>query len=66
MYRAARPWQSPGTRQAALWLQAFHYIDLMLVTLLTTIQVALSFNRLALGERAQFVGWKGMIPSQTA
>ena len=49
-----------------LWLQAFHYIDLMLVTLLTSILFALMFNRLALGGRAQFVGWKGMVPSQTA
>ena len=49
-----------------LWLQAFHYIDLMLITLLTSILFALAFNRLALGGRAQFVGWKGMVPSQTA
>ncbi len=49
-----------------VWLQAFHYIDLMLITLLTSILFALMFNRLALGGRAQFVGWKGMVPSQTA
>ena len=47
-------------------LAALHYIDLMLITLITSILVALSFNRLVLGGRAQFVGWKGMIPSQSA
>lgn len=44
-------------------LASFHYIDLMVVTLFASILFALTFNRLVLGGRAAFVGWKGMIPS---
>ena len=44
-------------------LAGLHYIDVMLITLITAILVALTFNRLVLGGRAEFVGWKGMIPS---
>ena len=46
------------------WLAAFHYIDLMVVTLFASILFSLSINRLVLGQRAKFVGWKGMIPSE--
>ena len=34
-----------------------HYIDFMVVTLVTSVVAALAFNRLALGNRAQFVGF---------
>ena len=45
------------------WLASLHYIDLMVLTLFASILIALGFNRLALGQRATFVGWKGMIPN---
>jgi SSS family solute:Na+ symporter len=46
------------------WLASFHYIDLMVVTLFASILFSLAVNRLVLGQRATFVGWKGMIPSE--
>jgi SSS family solute:Na+ symporter len=35
-----------------------HYIDFMVVTLVTCVIAALAFNRLVLGNRAQFVGFR--------
>ncbi len=43
-------WQPQGT-------VALHYIDFMVVTLASSIIVALLFNRLLLGRRAQFIGF---------
>ena len=45
------------------WLSGLHYIDMMPLTLISSIVFALSFNRLVLGRRAVFVGWRGMVPS---
>jgi solute:Na+ symporter, SSS family len=45
------------------WLASLHYIDLMLLTLFASILFALTFNRLVMGQRATFVGWRGMIPA---
>ena len=38
-----------------VWL---HYIDVMVITLFTSIVAALGVNRFALGNRAEFNGWK--------
>jgi SSS family solute:Na+ symporter len=35
-----------------------HYIDFMVITLASSILVALAINRFALGRRAQFIGWR--------
>ncbi len=35
-----------------------HYIDFMVVTLFSSILIALGINRFALGHRAEFIGWK--------
>ena len=42
-------WQPAG-------LVALHYIDFMVVTLVTSIMAALAFNRVVLGQRATFLG----------
>jgi solute:Na+ symporter, SSS family len=39
---------------------AIHYIDFMVLTLFSSVLVALTFNRLVLGNRARFVGWRGL------
>ena len=53
----------PASPNTSIARSGLHYIDVMLITLITAILVALTFNRLVLGGRAEFVGWKGMIPS---
>ena len=35
-----------------------HYIDFMVITLVSSVLFALAVNRFALGRRAEFVGWK--------
>ena len=35
-----------------------HYIDFMVITLVSSVLSALAVNRFALGRRAEFVGWK--------
>ena len=42
----------------ALPLFQMHYIDFMVVTLVTSVLAALAVNRFVLGNRAQFVGFK--------
>ena len=37
-------------------LIAMHYIDFMVITLVTSVLAALGFNRLVLGRRAEFIG----------
>jgi SSS family solute:Na+ symporter len=41
-------------------LGGLHYIDIMLVVLISCVGVALSVNRLLFGNRARFVGWRGI------
>ncbi|ANY19641.1 putative symporter YidK [Tsuneonella dongtanensis] len=51
-------WQPQG-------LVAMHYIDFMVITLVTSVLAALSFNRLVLGRRAEWIGlalFKGDAP----
>ena len=48
------------------WLAALHYIDVMVITLITSILFALFCNRQLFGGRAEFVGWRGMVPSSHA
>ncbi len=49
-------WQPDGTI-------GMHYIDFMVVTLATSVLFALAFNRLVLGGRAKFTGWRGIAPT---
>ena len=37
-----------------------HYIDFMVVTLASSVLFALGFNRVVLGRRATFIGWRGV------
>ena len=46
-------WQPAG-------LIGLHYIDFMVVTLVTSVLFALAFNRVVLGRRAEFTGWRGV------
>jgi SSS family solute:Na+ symporter len=46
-------WQPAG-------LIGIRYIDFMVVTLVTSVLFALVFNRLVLGRRAEFTGWRGI------
>ena len=39
-------------------LVGIHYIDFMVVTLFTSVAAALAFNRLALGRRAEWIGFE--------
>lgn len=41
--------------QPAGWI-AMHYIDFMVVTLVTSVLAALAFNRVVLGRKAEFIG----------
>jgi solute:Na+ symporter, SSS family len=41
-------------------LGGLHYIDIMLLVLIGCVAVALGSNRLLFGNRAQYVGWKGV------
>jgi solute:Na+ symporter, SSS family len=41
-------------------LGGLHYIDIMLFTLIGCIAVALGSNRVLFGNRARYVGWKGV------
>ena len=41
-------------------LGGLHYIDIMLFVLIGCVIVALSCNRLVFGNRARFVGWRGI------
>jgi solute:Na+ symporter, SSS family len=41
-------------------LGGLHYIDVMLFVLIGCVLVALAVNRLAFGNRAEFLGWKGV------
>jgi solute:Na+ symporter, SSS family len=41
-------------------LGGLHYIDIMLFVLIGCIAVALATNRMIFGNRARFVGWKGV------
>ena len=41
-------------------LGGLHYIDIMLVTLIGCIAVALGSNRMLFGKQARYVGWKGV------
>ncbi len=50
LYAAFTFWWQPAG------LITLHYIDFMVVTLVTSIIAALAFNRFALGSRAQFIG----------
>ncbi|MFN9578899.1 MAG: sodium:solute symporter family transporter [Novosphingobium sp.] len=46
-------WQPAG-------LIGIHYIDFMVVTLVTSVLFALGFNRVVLGRTAEFTGWRGV------
>ncbi len=37
-----------------------HYIHFMVIVLVTSVLMALAYNRLILGNRARFVGWRGI------
>jgi solute:Na+ symporter, SSS family len=37
-----------------------HYIHFMVIVLVTSVLMALGFNRFILGNRARFVGWQGI------
>lgn len=37
-----------------------HYIHFMVIVLVTSVLMALGFNRFVLGNRARFVGWRGI------
>jgi SSS family solute:Na+ symporter len=39
-------------------LVPLHYIDFMLVTLTSSVVVALGYNRLVLGRSAQLIAWR--------
>jgi solute:Na+ symporter, SSS family len=41
-------------------LGGLHYIDIMLFTLIGCVVVALGTNRMVFGNRARFVGWRGI------
>jgi solute:Na+ symporter, SSS family len=41
-------------------LGGLHYIDIMLFVLIASVLVSLGINRFVFGNRAQFVGWRGI------
>ena len=41
-----------------------HYIDFMVITLVTSVLAALTVNHFVLGNRAEFVGFKRREPAE--
>ena len=54
LYAAFTFWWSPAG------MITLHYIHFMVIVLVTSVLMALAYNRLVLGQRERFVGWRGI------